>query len=91
MSKPTIADGARALRLPENEIAAVQDSPAGLIVETTDGNACVVVPPESPDAEGKTGVMFLRLPEKYQGSFPVYTQPVEPDAEPEPKKRAGSR
>lgn len=69
-------DAARALSVNTAEIGSVEDSPAGVIVTTTDGVRYVIVPDDSPDAEGKTGLMFLAAPhENYGGSFPIYAQP----------------
>lgn len=79
MTQPTKADGARALSIEENEVATVADSPAGLIVITTDGVHYVVVDEDNPDAAGRHGVMFLVPPKlPYHGTFPVYSQPEIP-------------
>lgn len=76
MTQPTKADGARALSIEENEVEAVADSPAGLIVVTTDGVRYIVVDEDNPDAAGRCGVMFLVPPKlPYHGTFPVYSQP----------------
>lgn len=76
----TIADGARLLKVPEDEVALVEDSPAGTIVTTTDGARYVHA--DEPDADGKTGLMFLVAPSpNYHGPFPVYTQPGPAPAE----------
>lgn len=78
MGNPTKADGARALRIEDREVANVLDAPAGMVVQTTDGVTYVVVPEDRPDADGKTGVMFLVPPtDRYRGTFPVYSQPRE--------------
>lgn len=82
MSKVTDVDVARELGMKVDEIASIDDSPAGLIVSFTAGNAPMVkVPEHQPDVEGKTGWMLLSVPpmkagKVYQGTFPVYAQPV---------------
>jgi hypothetical protein len=66
-----------------NEILEVNDSPAGTVVRTVDGQTYIIVPEDRPDAEGKTGVMWLHAPprviggqlEPYKGTFPVFAQP----------------
>lgn len=59
------------------EVHDVLDSDAGLLIKTKDGSTYIVVGEDSPDAEGKYGVMFLVAPSpKYGGNFPVYAQPV---------------
>jgi hypothetical protein len=66
-----------------SEIAAVDlDTPAGCVIQHTDGSILVLVDEDAPDAEGKSGLMFLVAPsENYQGTFPVYAQPLEDDEE----------
>ena len=71
-----ITEAAHTLGMAEREIDDVLDSPAGPIVKTTDGQTYVIVPADHPDAEGKTGLMFLAAPhDRYIGTFPVYAQP----------------
>jgi hypothetical protein len=82
------------LGVPTSEIADVYDDAAvGVVIVTTDG--IEYVDRDEPDAEGKTGLMFLRAPDgmrdresgDYLGTFPVYVSPSLPpepvdDAEP---------
>lgn len=92
MSRPTLADGARALSIQPDEVAKVEDAPGGLVVTTADGARYIVVPPDRTDADGKTGVMFLVPPtDPYHGIFPVYSQPVDDDVAPAPATVAGTR
>lgn len=66
-----------------NEIVDANDSPGGTVVTTLDGQTYIIVPEDRPDAEGKTGVMWLNAPprviggkvETYNGTFPVFAQP----------------
>lgn len=44
------------------EIAAVADSPAGVVITTTDDVGYLLVDKRNPDAEGKTGLMLLAAP-----------------------------
>lgn len=82
-AKPTpraIEQASKLLGVPEREIANVEDSPAGTIITQTDGSRLIDV--TVPDAEGKTGLMFLVAPtDPYRGSFPVYAWPAEDDGE----------
>lgn len=86
MNKVNVVDVARELGMKVDEIASIEDSPAGLVVSFTAGNAAMIkVPDDSPDIEGKTGWMLLAVPpmkagKTYQGTCPVYAQPVETDA-----------
>lgn len=73
---------ARELGMKEREIFDAEDSPAGVVVNLTDGTSLVIVEDDNPDAEGKTGVMFLAAPitpdgKPYRGDFPVYAQPTD--------------
>lgn len=76
-------EAAAALGLRENEIADVEDSPAGPVIETTDGVRYVIVPEDQPDADGDHGIMFLAAPNETGGSWPikVYAQPGAVDTE----------
>lgn len=76
-------EAAAALGLRENEIADVEDSPAGPVIETTDGVRYVIVPEDQPDADGDHGIMFLAAPNEMGGSWPikVYAQPGAVDTE----------
>lgn len=70
------AEAAQRLSVLETEISDAIDSPAGAVIVTRDGVAYVDVPVDRPDAEGKTGLMFLAAPTaNYGGNFPVYAQP----------------
>lgn len=83
----TNSDAAVLLGVPEREITAVHDAAVGPVIVTSDGVEYVVR--DEPDAEGKTGLMFLRAPSgmhdpdgNYTGTFPVYASPpVEIDDE----------
>jgi hypothetical protein len=77
MTKRTILlDTARDLGLPAREVVDVDDTPAGRVVTVASGVQYVIVPDDQPDADGKTGVMYLAAPtDRYAGSFPVYAQP----------------
>lgn len=67
---------ARALGVKPDEIVDVTDSPAGLLITTAPATTYIEVPADRPDADGKTGLMFLAAPtERYRGTFPVYAQP----------------
>lgn len=78
-----ITRAAKVLGLTPREIAEADDAPAGFVITTTDGVRYVDVPADTPDAEGKAGLMFLVPPRADRNySFPVYTHP-EPDDEPD--------
>lgn len=55
-------DAADLLGVPAREIGSIASSPAGDVITTTDGTAYIVVPADTPDAEGKTGLMLLAAP-----------------------------
>lgn len=82
MTPPTaVLQAARRLGIPTSEVATVDDSPAGPVITTADGNRYIDC--REPDADGKTGVMFLAPPsDGYRGTFPVYT-PFKADEEQE--------
>jgi len=65
----------------KEEIVGVDVAPAGDVIHVKDGTVLVLVPEDEPDAEGKTGLMFLVAPlnekGKYLGTFPVYSQPTD--------------
>lgn len=64
---------ARRMGIKADEIEDVSDGPAGLVIATRDGATYIDVPEDNPDAEGKTGLMFLSAPsETFDGSFPVF-------------------
>lgn len=66
-----------------NEIVEAYDAPGGTVVQTFDGQTYIIVPEDHPDAQGKTGVMWLSPPprivdgkiEPYAGTFPVFANP----------------
>jgi hypothetical protein len=66
------------LGMPPSELGDPMDSPGGLVIESlADGLRYIVVPEDNPDADGKTGLMFLGAPQLegdrvYVGNFPVY-------------------
>ena len=73
-------DAAALLGVPVAEVRSVDPSPAGDVIVTIDGVAYVVVPEETPDGAGRSGVMYLAAPhERYGDAFPVYTAPADPD------------
>jgi hypothetical protein len=53
-------EAAALLGIPKREVADVASSPAGDVIRTTDGTAYLVA--DTPDAEGKTGLMLLAAP-----------------------------
>lgn len=66
----------------DRELVDVIESPAGITFETSDGLRYIDVAADSPDAEGKTGLMYLAAPEVergYQGEFPIFVNPDEDD------------
>ena len=86
------SDAAELLGVPESEIVEVLDGPAGDLISTTDGQTYVHLPADSPDASGRSGLMFLQPPhDGYIGPFPVYdgtvtTAPVVDDGA-KPRRR----
>lgn len=83
MTAPTAhLDAARLLGIPVREIADVGDSPAGTLITTTDGVIYVHVPEEAPDADGKSGLMYLAKPHSNDApvGFPVFAQETDEDA-----------
>lgn len=81
MSKLTKTDAARLIGMAEREVVDFEDSPAGPVIRTVDGNTYVVVDADDPQYDAKTkGVMFLVPPtERYKGTFPVYANPPADD------------
>jgi hypothetical protein len=55
-------DAARLLGCKPSEIESIADSPAGVVITTTDNVAMIDVPVDHPDGEGKTGLMLLAAP-----------------------------
>lgn len=76
-------EAAAALALRENEVADVEDSPAGPVVTTTDGVRYVIVSEDNPDADGDHGIMFVAAPNETGGPWPIkiYAQPGAVDTE----------
>ena len=77
-------EAAAALNIKAKEVADVEDSPAGPVITTTDGVRYVIVPEDQPDANGKTGLMFLAAP-NLTGDWPmpIYSQPGAVDTDPD--------
>lgn len=73
------------LGIAETELVDVFVEDAGVVYTTTDGQAYIDVPAVRPDADGKTGLMFLAAPTAtYAGTFPVFATPIG-DEPPEPE------
>lgn len=71
----------------ESEITGLEESPAGDLIHCFDGSTLVNV--TAPDADGKTGLMYLVAPhDPYSGSLPVYAQPTATGATAEPAESA---
>jgi hypothetical protein len=72
----TKADLCVLLGMSDSELGDPIESPAGVVVDSVcDGNRYIVVADDTPDADGKTGVMYLAAPAVeggYRGDFPVY-------------------
>lgn len=75
---------------PPAEIADVFDSPCGPVIVMRDTTSYIDVDPATPDAVGKTGLMYLNPPRSetgidgqyaYLGDFPVFTPYPDDDAE----------
>ncbi len=70
---PTEEQAVAKLGCPIEEIGAVADTDAGVVILMADGSSYIDVPADQPDAEGKTGLMYHDAPhEDYSGTFPVY-------------------
>jgi hypothetical protein len=83
MAKIDLSSVARTLGMKPSEVLDAEDTDAGLVVDIFDGTRLIIVPDDAPDADGKTGVMYLAAPisaggKDYTGDAPVYAQPVEP-------------
>lgn len=86
MSK-LIEAAARLLGCKPDEVARVDDSPAGQVIVTRDGTSYIDVPDDNPDGEGKTGLMLLAAPSEKPvkrvdghtswNSFPLYVMPAD--------------
>ncbi len=80
MSTVTREAAAARLGIPADEVVDFLEDEAGLVITTSDGQSYIVVDEDHPDADGKTGLMFLAAPsETYAGGFPVFAQPAEQD------------
>lgn len=78
-----IAAAATRLGVPEREVVDVADHDHGTVITTTDGVAYIDVADDTPDADGKVGLMFLALPRPGMlTSFPVFAteEPAPADA-----------
>lgn len=59
----------------DEEIVDFEDSPAGLIIYHRDGTSYIKVGDDTPDVNGRSGLMYLDPPSNYKdvpGAFPVY-------------------
>lgn len=74
----TKAEAAARLGIKEREVASAVHAPEGVLITTVAGVVYVDVPADRPDGDGKTGLMFRRLPNP-DGvySFPCFV-PVPP-------------
>jgi hypothetical protein len=64
------------LGCPAAEISEVLDTDAGTVFAMADGSSYILVPEDTPDSGGKTGLMYHQPPhDAYTGTFPVY-QPL---------------
>ena len=85
-----ITAAAALMGIPTFEIASIDDSPAGDVVVTTAGTAYIIVPADTPDGDGRTGLMYLSAPHVgYTGPFPIYTMPAEDTEESSDGERDG--
>lgn len=78
MSQLTRADVCARYGLADRELVDFLESPAGLTFTTADGITLIDVPADTPDAVGKTGLMYLNPPQVelgYQGGFPIFANP----------------
>lgn len=77
-----IDEAAKLMGAAKAEIKAVEEHLHGWLIHHRDGTAYVAVDADSPDAEGKTGLM-LAAPNDAKGyiaTFPVFAAPVESPA-----------
>ena len=66
-------EAAALLGCPTSEIGGIEDAASGTVIVMVDGSSYIDVPAETPDADGKTGLMYRELPHgTYLGTFPVY-------------------
>jgi hypothetical protein len=69
----TKEEAAVKLGCPHHEVSGTVDTATGDVIAMADGSSYILVPEDNPDAGGKTGLMYHRLPhEDYSGTFPVY-------------------
>jgi len=78
MNDPKTRAGAcELLGCSDRELVSIDETPAGVLYHTIDGNALLLVPDATPDFGGKTGLMFAHAPvldgRAYSGGFPVFT------------------
>lgn len=66
---------AQRLGAPEKEILATVETDAGVVAHLFDGSSYIDVPADKPDADGKTGLMYLKAPSAPTG-FPVFAGDV---------------
>lgn len=81
----TVDEAARRIGAKRGEVVDVLDSPAGPVIAHRDGTRLIVVADDQPDAEGKTGLMFLANPHPHASKggtvdFPIYAPHAEDDA-----------
>ncbi len=66
------------LGCPIEEIGAVAETDAGIVITMRDGSSYIDVPDDHPDGAGKTGLMYREAPSAdYHGHFPVYEPTLE--------------
>jgi len=70
---------AKRLGAAEREIVMTVETEAGVVAHFFDGTSYIDVPKTKPDADGKTGLMYLRAPTAEPTAFPVFAGNV-PDA-----------
>lgn len=83
MSELTRAQVCAKYGLADRELVAFADAPGGFTFSTSDGVSMIDVPAGTPDADGKTGIMYLVPPNVsggYRGDVAVFTNP--PDETP---------
>lgn len=91
-----IARAAKTLSMRPTDITSADEAPAGFVIGTADGVSYIDVPADQPDAEGKTGLMFLVKPNPQRTyTFPVYAphedeQPADEDPDDAPPADADS-
>lgn len=63
---------ARRFGMKSTELVDVIKSDHGTIATFADGSELIDVDESTPDADGKTGLMFNIAPDNYKGDFPVF-------------------